>query len=234
MAGYFEAINNNNSTLIDDQYSNYAFWMKGTVVTSAWLGIAVGARVKLPSNQTGAYPIVALVHEGYVNLLGNLQVASGEWETNFILSDTDTATGVTLEWYAFLPSDTPEISLKQTGLFCLWNADGKPIFDSDADYMRVVDFRYCTYPQSINTSYPTGRKYAVVVAANQLYVRPARSPGGWGSLSGVSARVRSNGTASYSYVRLRTLRDGQPNPNSFQNQSKTDTGAFIILDVTNI
>lgn len=234
MAGYFEAINNNNSTLIDDQYSNYALWMKGTVVTSAWGGVAVGARITLPSNQTGAYPIVALVHEGYVNLLGNLQLSTGKWATNFMLSDTDTPLGVTLEWFAFLPSDTPEIALKQTGLFCLWNEAGKPIFDSDADYMRIIDFRYCTYPQNITTSYPAGRKYAVVVAVNQLYVLPAASPGGWGSLSGVSARVRSSGSASYAYVRLRTLSDGEPNPNTSQNQSKSDTGVFIIIDVTNM
>lgn len=234
MAGYFEAFNNNNSTLIDDQYSNYALWKKGTVVTRGWAGVAVGARIALPKNETDAYPIVALVHNGYVNLISNLRLPSGEWATNFILSDTDTPKGLTLEWFAFLPSDTPEIALKQTGLFCVWNESGRPIFDSDANYMRVVDFVSCTYPSTINTSYPQGRKYAVVVAVNQLYVTPANSPGGWGSLSGVSARVRSDGNASYAYLRLRGSFKGAPNPSGGQNQQRTDTGVFIILDVTDM
>lgn len=231
MSGYFEAINNGNSTLIDDQYSNYALWMKGTVVTSGWAGISVGARITLPIQQTGAYPIVALVHDGYVNLLSNHRMQSGEWSTNFLLSDTDTAKGVTLEWYAFLPSDTPEINLKQTGLFCLWDEAGNPIFDSDGDYMRITDFRSVTYPTTVNLSYPPNRKYAVVVAASQVYVRTASSPGGWGSLSGVSARVRFDGGATYAYVRLRSLTDGPPD-NGGQNALRSDTGVFIIIDVT--
>lgn len=231
MASYFESINNNNSTLIDDQYSNYALWKKGTVVTQGWAGIAVGARITIPSNSTGATPIIALVHNGYVNMLSNTPLTTGEWQTNFMLSEQDTSSGVTLEWYAFLPSDTPEINLKQTGMFCLWNEDGRPIFDSDANYMKVVDFVSAQYPNTTTKTYPSDRKYAVVVAVNQLYVRGSNgSPGGWSSISGMSARVRGDGNASYAYVVLRSTILGPPS----QEASRTDTGVFMILDVTNM
>lgn len=232
MASYFEAINNNNSTLIDDQYSNYALWMKGTAVTNTPGGPTFGVQITLPKTQTDTYPIIALVHNGFVNLMSNQRLTTGEWLVRFLLSDTDTGAGLPLEWYAFLPSDAPEIALKQTGMFCLWDESGKPLFDSDADYMRIVDFPAVQYQSPITKSYPAGRKYAVVVALAQVYVRPAQSPGGWGSLSGVSARVRSDGSARYEYVRLRSASDGPPNPSSSPNINKSDTGVFIIIDVT--
>lgn len=228
MASYFEAVNNNNSILIDDTYSNYALWTKGTVVTSGWAGVTVGARVVLPANINKAYPIIALVHNGYVNLIGNREIENGQWRASFLLSDLDTSKGLTLEWYAFLPSNCPETNLKQTGMLCLWDENGKPLFDSNANYLRIVDFISVTYPNTVTKSYPSDRKYAVVVAVNQYFVRPAQSPGGWADVYGVSARVRADGNASYAYVRLRGTILGAPTPGATRNQ----TGTFMIIDVT--
>lgn len=234
MAKYFEAINNGNSTLIDDQYINYALWKKGTVVTQGWAGISVGARLELSGNSTDAIPIIAIVHNEYVNLLGNYSPGPGNWNINWLMSDLHTPSGQTLEWFAFLPSSAPEIVLNQTGMLCTWNEAGEPIFDSDANYLKIVDFLSVQYQNPVAKQYPPNRKYAVVVSVNQIYVRPAQSPGGWGSLSGVCARVRSSGAANYDYIRIRSGIDGAPNPGAAANTGKTDTGVFMVIDVTDM
>lgn len=229
MADYFEAINNNNSLLIGDTYSNYVLYRKGTVVTgNAGSPIPMAAIVKLPPVTEGFYPIICLVHSGYVNLLANVKGSDGSFEVTFMLSNVDTVAGTVLEWYAFLPSDSPEAKLGQTGLFCLWDETGKAVFDSDANYMRVVDVVSAKYPNEVNRSYPAGRKYAVVVAVNQLYVQSAPSPGGWGNVSGMSARLYNDNLLNCRYQPLRKLASGSPSINTTRN----DTGIFMILDVT--
>lgn len=231
MANYFEAINNGNSTLLGDNYSNYALWKKGTVAVGSSLGIPRQALVDVGAVASGSVPIIAIVHDGQINSLVTNQSPDGGWRTVFLLSEFDTSVGKLVEWFAFLPSTAVEVTLNQTGLFCLWDEQGRPIYDSDAGFLRVVDFVSAKYPTTINRTYPSGRKYAIVVCLNQLYRYPGNSPGGWGNIAGMCAKILPDGRAIYSYQRIRWSEFG----GEVQiYDGLNDTATFMVLDVTNI
>lgn len=136
MAEYGAILNNHDTTLIDDEYSNLAVRHRGTL-PSAGAGVR---HVAVPGLN---HPVPAVRSTAYAIALGRLGNSGSIWS----------AGGASVDWYVF---DTP-VAATSGYVFQLRNAANQVTFCSSQQYARVRALQSGIGSQT----YDSGRQYAV-------------------------------------------------------------------------
>lgn len=167
-----EILNDFNTVLIDDNYSNACMAYKGVLPLSASVNAQDCYQVQI-SYSSAAAPQLALE-------LNDIQIAA-----------TFTArTGNTWTWYVFFKKAYVNRSINYyiftvpsqiggNGLVQLFDATGKLVFDSDLKYLIVKNF-YQGAPgnNSLGTDLVTGRTYAAIAVAPHVSSMHLMTPAG--------------------------------------------------------
>ncbi|MBC2659933.1 hypothetical protein H7A76_31275 [Pseudomonas sp. MSSRFD41] len=241
MATYFESINDGNSLQISDGFSNYVLWKKGRAYSEP--GGATSTQmwdVRAPIPSSGSRPII--VYEPVVRgtgILSLFQKNDGATQRSKIYSSDVFTRNQELNYYVFIPSDDPSINLEPAkGLFCLWNEQGKLIYDSDAPYLKVLEYREHYYNEgSYTNTYPNAKKIGLAVSESQWYVNQGGAGGGWTNLAGTSAYadvdVANKIIFNYMLFRIRNVPNEWPSiPPEGSNRPKAVK--LLVCDLTNL
>lgn len=242
MASYFESINDALTVQITDDFTNYALWKKGRVASTAGpAGITRVFRVEFNLPSSGAIPIIVfdttpgtgvmVLSQSFKNGMAYAMAYSTYHQ------DPDSLT-----YYVYLPANDPQVAVQGRGLFTLWDEQGRVVFDSEANYLKVLDqinHHYQAAPYS--KTYPVG-KVGVVSSKAQWYVDPAGTPGGWNAFAGcavITAPGGSLNTVTAGYHLLRTIVSGPnagrfPDPNDSGNRRRGNTMTALVCDITNL
>jgi hypothetical protein len=151
-----EVINDANTVLIDDEYSNACLALKGSLTLSAGVDATDCYQVQL-SYTSADNPMLALE-------LNDIQVAA----------TYTTRSGNTWTWYIFFRKayvnrtltyyifTVPSAVADANGLVQLFDATGKLVFDSSLKYLRVKNFYDGPATGNMGTDLVTGRTYAAI------------------------------------------------------------------------
>lgn len=154
---------------------------------------------------------------------------------NSRIYSTDVYTmGQRLDYYIMIPSNDPAIALAGTGLFCIWDKDGKLIYDSDAPYLKVLEYREHYYNQgAYSKDFGTGRRLGVVVSQPQWFIDSVNMGGGWKNLAGTSA-YSVNGKITFDYMLFRRTTSGNqwPSPGTGANPGRPPMCKILVCDLT--
>lgn len=193
MAVYFESTNDWGSVQVSDSFSNYVLWRKGQAYSTSGQAAATQRwNMQIPMPPSGARAIVAFELPLGAAPLSFYQKFMGTYQLADIYCSDVYTMGQKLNYYVFIPSDDPAIDLEPAkGLFCVWNEAGKLIYDSEAPYLKILDYREHYYNQGQwSKVYPNAKRLGVVISQPQWYVDGSGGPGGgWGNLAGTSAYV---------------------------------------------
>lgn len=234
---YFESINDWGSAQISDSFSNYVLWKKGEVYSG--IGQAAATQMwdmRAPVPKSGARAIIAIELPPGCAPLTLFQKLDGNTQWARIYSSDVYTSNQKLAYYVFIPSDDPEVSLEPPrGLLNIWNEHGKLIYDSEAPFLKVLDYREHYYGAGqLSTTYPNAKKIGLVISQPQWYVDSGGSAGGgWGSLAGVSAYVTGN-RVTFDYLLFRRTTSGNqwPSVTGGTNPSKPAMVKMLVCDLT--
>ncbi|WP_047305210.1 hypothetical protein [Pseudomonas fluorescens] len=239
MGSYFECVNDWGSVQISDSFSNYVLWKKGRAVSSIGVSYTQVWNITAPMPRSGARAIIVFEPPPGVAILSMYQKFQGSTQlANIYSSDVYTA-GQVISYYVFIPSDDPDVTLEPAkGLFCVWNEEGKLIYDSEAPYLKVLEYREHYYGQArYQVLYPNAKRTGFVISQSQWYVDSGGGPGGgWGMLAGVSAMTDPNnlGSVIFDYFQFRRTTSGNqwPSVNNGTNPSKPKMVKMLVCDLT--
>ncbi|AEO14588.1 Na(+)/H(+) antiporter [Pseudomonas phage phiPto-bp6g] len=242
MATYFESVNDYRTDQISDSFSSYAFWQKGSItskngaasVTQLYAG-------SFPMPASGNMPIVVFVPNAGVGVMPiSQQARNGVFYFNaYGTNVSSNPPRDAMTYYVYLPSNDPAVTVQARGLFTLWNADGRVVFDSDGSYLKVIDaFEQAYNAAPLSKTYGVG-KVGVVSCKPQWYVNPASSPGGWQEFAGTVVKCGVDGlpnrvTAGYYPLRWLSTGSQLPNPNDSGNLRRASSMFTLICDVTTL
>lgn len=242
MASYFESINDYLTVQINDDFTNYALWKKGRckgVSGPASYSVLYPIIFDLPPS--GVLPIVVYDPSPYNSGHGVLALSqsySGGSAYCMLYRTINSVPDYTndyIDFYVYIPANDLAVTVEPRGLFTLWNEDGRVVYDSEANYLKVVDYIDFNYASATySKTYPL-KKVGVVVARPQWFADSAEGPGGWSNVAGATVLQNSGGqpnriTLSYSTFRYTLSGNQWPTPSSIGNQS---IGAMI-CDISNL
>lgn len=239
MASYFESINDALTVQINDDFTNYALWKKGRVTSSP--GPAAVTRMfyfEFPLPASGGIPIVVFDTTPGSGVMVLSQSFKGGM-ARIVAYSTLLINQDTLTYYVYISASEPEVSVQPKGLFTLWNADGRVVFDSEANYLKVLDsIQQHWQAAPVSRSYPV-KKVGVVSSRAQWYVNPADSPGGWRQFAGCAVLTGVGGspnsiTSGYYLLRQTTVGNQWPNPSDSGNSRRSATMNALICDISNL
>lgn len=224
MAAYLEIINDQNTTLIDDDYDNLIMIGSGTVqltTESAMNSIAV-VTFKLPAGSSS--PMIAGSYPNYIHLYSGYIDPDGNCTWKFAVEG---AIGTPFSYWIF--GVISEKTGDGKGLFVAKNASNQIVFDSAYNYSRVKDFVTLDFESAQTLSYDASRKYAAVFVQACLKRQTGSGPGGqWSGLQPHGAFIRSNGSVTYGNWMYRAL--SGPGGLSFPTSNRV--ARYMIVDVT--
>lgn len=219
---YLRIENDFGTTLIDDSYSNMVLIKKGVVSSTGASGMVQVCTVEFPLGG-GSIPLIAIKADGFIQIWRNYPDT-----TNGVVSWVYMVEGnykQNMEYFLFRPST--EYLVAGTGLMVIRDAQGNVIYDSDANYASIIDFVTLDYREQIRRSYSVGRKYAFSVARPCVRKTAANSPGGWGTVWAVGAKV-VNGQGIFQEWKYRPTSNGGTGTLAGGNP----VASFLVLDVT--
>lgn len=242
MASYFESINDALTVQINDSFSNYALWKKGRCRSRGGpASSSILFQVTFPLSASGSLPIVVYDTSPYnadQGVLALTQSYANGVATCIIYRTIDSfnydVSNQYLDFYVYLPSNDLAVTVQPRGLFTVWDANGRVIFDSEANYLKVIDYIDFNYAsESYSKTYPV-KKIGVVVARPQWFADSASGPGGWSGVAGATILQNAAGQANRITTAYKTFRwttmNQWPQPSSIGNQS---IGAMI-CDISNL
>ncbi|WOE77473.1 hypothetical protein RZO07_19370 [Pseudomonas protegens] len=240
MNSYFECVNDWGAVQISDSFSNYVLYKKGRVYSSAGPASRMQQwdfKVSLPPS--GARAIIVFdppIGSGILSMFQKLE-GMNQWIRAYSSNCYDL--GQELTYYVFIPSDDPAITLEPAkGLFCIWNAEGKLIYDSDAPYLKILEYREHYYGEAqYRREYPNSKRIGFVVSQAQWYVDSGMGPGGgFGNLAGVSAyadpEMPNRVVFDYMLFRRTTVGGQWPSVGTGTNPSKPKMVKMLVCDLT--
>lgn len=239
MASYFESVNDALTVQINDDFTNYALWKKGKVASEG--GPASITRMfyfefDLPAS--GGLPIIVFdttPGSGVTVLSQSFKLG----RAHVVAYSTNLAPTDSLTYYVYLSASEPEVSVSAKGLFTLWNAEGRVAFDSEANYLKVLDsITHHWQAAPLSRSYPV-KKVGVVSSRPQWFVNTADSPGGWRQFAGCQVITGVGGspnsiTVGYHVLRYTTVGNQWPDPSDSGNQRRSQTMTALICDISNL
>lgn len=242
MTIYFESINDWGSIQISDSFSNYVLWGKG----EAYSGVGQASysqrwRLSIPTTSSGARAIIALTLPPGVAPLTLVQSFSGTHQSLDIYSSDVYTQGQKITYYVFVPSDDPSVNLEPAkGMFCIWNEAGRLIYDSEAYYLKVLDYVEHRYDQGLAAkTHPGVTRLGLVVSQAQWFVAPGGGPGGgWGALAGTSAYVDPDkpNRIVFDYMPFRRTTSGSqwPDPAGPTNTLRPPMCKMLVCDLSKL
>lgn len=240
MATYFESVNDAYTAQISDSYKSYALWKKGRITSRAGpASITKLFVITFAMPPSGNIPIVVFdTSPGTGVMVLNQTYRNGVATINAYSTDATTTVG-TMTYYVYLPSNDPAVVVQPRGLFTLWDEQGRVVFDSEANYLKVLDqFEHFYYSQPLSKTYPV-KKIGVVSSKAQWYVAPGNGPGQWLAFAGCAVLTGVNGlpnAMTAGYYRLRATDSGNqfPDPSESGNSRRPNSMRAIICDISNL
>lgn len=163
-----QIINTSNTVLINEDYKAYALRVKGTVTLPGASGAySSRADVSFTSRSGGAPPMLALVPTEGCVITDNYR-RNGNVHTWSVRSNT----AGPVEYYIF---DLLTSADNAGGLFQVFDGSSRLIFDSNLNYLRIAQMIFSPVtsfgnsPGATKVPVPSGKKYAVAIAAPQYY-----------------------------------------------------------------
>ncbi|WP_338568682.1 hypothetical protein V6L78_19665 [Pseudomonas canadensis] len=218
-----EIVNDFGTSLLDDAFKGYYLHSKGIGVIGGGVGLVSVATCSTPVVSGENYPVIAVKFPGFTQLYKGDQSAS---LYTWVFYIEEAFKSVPFEYFIFKEA-LPGHALG-TGLLVLKNAQDQVIYDSDANYLNVVDVIYTPYNQPITRSYGTDHTYAICVTQPMVRRVTADTPGGWGRVDPFGAKITSGGTGIFQEWTYRTSSGGDPTPPPGGNV----WAGFLVADVT--
>lgn len=244
MATYFESINDFLTVQINDDFTNYALWKKGRCRgANGPASTSVLFNISFPLSPSGSFPIIVF-DTSKAQSVGVLALSQSfkngmAFASVYGSSLQVPAASQELDYYVYLPASDLDVSVQARGLFTLWNADGRVVYDSEANYLKVVDWIDFNYAEASYSKTYTVQKVGVVVSRAQWFVDTADSPGGWRAVAGATILQNVDGvpnriTATYTPFRYTTFGTQWPNVNDSGNRRRNQTLSAMICDISNL
>lgn len=240
MATYFESINDALTVQITDQFTNYALWKKGRVTAvngPAGVTKVFAANFALPSS--GSVPIIVFDTQPGTGVMV-LSQAIRNGRCYFTSYSTDVNAFSTMDYYVYITANDPEIVIEARGLFTLWDESGRVVYDSDANYLKVLDQIEQVYSSPSTVRTYNVSKVGVVSSRSMWFVNPAGSPGGWIQLAGCAVVTGVNGLgnkieAGYFPLRYISNQSNQfPDPSDSGNARRPTSMVALICDISKL
>lgn len=236
---FIEILNDANTVLIGDDYSNGCVARRGTItltpqetasmITTSMMRFSLA----LPG---GAFPILALGLND-IPITHMFTEVSGSTFTWTLYFDKNYA-GRVLDYYVFMiPSSVGSAG----GILQMWNGDGLLTFDSNLQYMRVTAFLQLTTAvnETLAAGMVDGRVYALVCAQAPFNNRHLLNPPG-GQVGAPYRFLDTSDTWCFTRSGANLVKSFK---NIYTNQTQSDTsnqsqagsayGVMMVVDVTN-
>lgn len=244
MATYFESVNDFLTVQINDDFSNYALWKKGRCKSKAGPASAsILFQITFPLSASGSLPIVVYDTSPYVadqGVLALSQAYSNGVATCIVYRSIDSFNYDTsnqyIDFYVYLPANDIAVSVQPRGLLTMWNESGRVVYDSEANYLKVLDYIDFNYSAaSYSKTYPV-KKVGVVVARPHWFADSGSGPAGWNGVAGATIFQNASGQPNRITTKYTTFRwisgpnSPWPQPIATGNQA---IGAMI-CDISNL
>lgn len=235
---FIEILNDANTVLIGDDYSNGCVARRGTITLTPQEAASMIATSMMKFSLTlpgEAFPILALGLND-IPITHLFTEISGSTLTWTIYFDKNYA-GRVLDYYVFM---IPSSIGSAGGILQMWNADGLLTFDSNLQYMRVTSFLSLTTAvnETLAAGMVDGRVYALVCAQAPFNNRHMQNPPSQGSApyrfldaSDTWCFTRSGANLVKSFKNIYTNQTQSDTPTQWQAGSAY--GVMMVVDVTN-
>ena len=236
---FIEILNDANTVLIGDDYSNGCVTRRGTITLTPQESFSMIATSMMNFSLTlpsGAFPILALGLND-IPITHMFTGVSGSTFTWTLYFDKNYA-GRALDYYIFMiPSSVGSAG----GILQMWNGDGLLTFDSNLQYMRVTAFLQLTTAvnETLAAGMVDGRAYALVCAQAPFNNRHLMNPPNQGGAppyrfldtSDTWCFTRSGANLVKSFKNIYTSQN--QSDQSAQWQAGSAYGVMMVVDVTN-